>query len=262
MKNSYALITGASGGIGRALAFEFASHGQNVILVARSADKLQALAGELSETYGTDAVPIPMDLSAENAVRELDQRTQDYDVESLVNSAGYGDHGAFLDSDPERTENMIRLNVTVLTQMTACFGRRMRARGGGRILNLASVAAFCAGPYMSCYYATKAYVLSFSQAIAEELAGTGVTVTALCPGPVDTGFQKASRMEKPFAFLPAKDARFVARCGYRAMRKGKSVASAGTAAKLIGFGCRLVPRKTARKAAKRINRIPETPSGT
>lgn len=256
MEKSYALITGASGGIGRAIAFEFASAGHNVILVARSRDSLEKLGRELAEQYGIDAMTIAMDLSAENAARDLDRRTEDRRVDNLVNNAGFGDHGVFLDSDPAKQNRMIRLNVTALTELTYYFGRRMRAGGSGRILNIASAAAFCAGPYMSCYYATKAYVLSFSQAVAEELRGTGVTVTALCPGPVSTGFEKAAGMQKPFALLRPKTAETAARRGYKAMQKGKAVACLGASVKLLDIGCRLAPRKTARKISKRINGIP------
>ena len=258
MESGYALITGASGGIGREIAQVFAREGRDLILVARSEGKLRELAQQLQADFGVEARPVACDLSVPDAAADLHERTAGLVVDDLVNNAGFGDWGGFLDSDWERQEQMVQLNVTALMQMCRLYGRDMRDRGRGHILNLSSVAAFCAGPYMSIYYATKAFVLSFSQALSDELAGTGVTVTALCPGPTSTGFESAARMKdsKMFTALHPAKAREVAQCGYEAMQEGKPVAYHSATTKLMNIGSRLVSRKVARRFAADINGRP------
>ena len=260
MDTTYAVITGASGGIGRELACEFARHGHDLVLVARSADKLEELAGTLSGSYGVDVRTFACDLSEEDAAERMYTftRTEGLVVDNLVNNAGYGDQAAFIDSDWERQRGMAQVNIIALMQLTYLYGQDMRERGFGHILNLSSVAAFCAGPYMSVYYASKAFVLSFSEAVAEELRGTGVTVTALCPGPTSTGFEQAANMEgsKMFSMGRPATAADVAAHGYRAMQKGRPVAYDGAFTKAVNVAARIAPRAVTRTFAGRINGRP------
>ena len=262
-ESTWTLITGASGGIGRELAEIFAESGHNLILVARSEGKLAELRDRLTAEHGVEARVIAADLSLPDAAERLHERTQGLVVDNLVNNAGFGDWGGFLDSDWGRQEQMVQLNITALMQMCRLYGRDMRERGFGHILNLSSVAAFCAGPYMSVYYATKAYVLSFSQALSEELADTGVTATALCPGPTSTGFESAARMKdsKMFTALHPAKARDVAQRGYDAMQEGKAVAYHSTTTTLMNIGSRLFSRRAARRFAAGINGHPQEAEG-
>ena len=257
METTYTLITGASGGIGRELACEFARHGHNLVLVARSADKLEELAGTLSGSYDVDVRVFACNLAEENAAERVYTftRTEGLVIDNLVNNAGYGDRAAFVDSDWERQRDMVQVNIISIMQLTYLYGQDMRARGFGHILNLSSVAAFCAGPYMSIYYASKAFVLSFSEAVAEELRGTGVTVTALCPGPTNTGFERAANMEgsKMFSMGHPASARDVAAHGYRAMQRGRTVVYDSAFTKAVNVAARLAPRAVIRTFAKRVD---------
>lgn len=257
----YSLITGATGGIGYEIAKVFAINKHNLILVARNKEKLEQIKNEFEKIYSIAVVVIPMDLSNIDSGKYLYEKTTEdgYIVDNLVNNAGFGDLNGFLDSDWEKQYKMLQLNITTLMEMTYLYGNDMRKAGQGHIMNVASIAAFCAGPNMSNYYATKAYVLSFSEAIAEELKGTGVTVTALCPGPTSTGFEKAAKMDnsKMFTFFKPATAENVARYGYNKMMKGKVVAYYGVISKIMNIGVRLVPRSITRKLAKAINGIPE-----
>ncbi len=258
---TYTLITGASGGIGYELAKVFAEKKHNLVLVARNIDKLSSLKDSLEKQYKVKAEIIEKDLIPEKAAVELYEEVEKRKliIEILVNNAGFGDYAGFLDSDWEKQRNMVDLNITALMHMTYIFGNDMKKRGYGRILNLSSVAAFSAGPYMPIYYATKGFVLSFSEAVAEELKGTGVAVTALCPGPTLTGFESAAEMKnsKMFTAFGAARAKDVADCGYQALMKGKAVQYHGLPTRLMNIGSRLFPRQTARKFAKSINGVPE-----
>ena len=186
-----ALVTGASGGLGAEMARELARRGIPLILTARSREPMEALARELTDARGVAVHVLPEDLSVPGAADRLADRieSEGLEVEVLVNNAGFGQWGPWLELDPRGEAGMIRLNVEALTALTRRIGPAMATRGRGRILNVASTAAFVPGPGMSVYYATKAYVLSFSEGLAEELRGSGVTVTCLCPGPTPTGFQ-------------------------------------------------------------------------
>ena len=224
MKN-VALITGASGGIGAEFARIHAENGGDLVLVARSADKLQQLKSELEAEYSVKVLVLVEDLSDQDAARKVYEETeaQAIEVDLLINNAGFGRHGRFFEQDLETAESMMQLNMGTLTNFTHLYLEGMVARRRGRVLNVASVAAFLPGPLQAVYYATKAYVLSFSQAIAEELRDTGVSVTALCPGPVETSFVAEGKLEGVKAFDNAASPESVARRGYDAAMKGKLV---------------------------------------
>jgi short-subunit dehydrogenase len=243
----YALVTGGSRGIGLALAKVIARHKYDVILVARSSDALEAAAGAIEGQYGVRAIVIPADLSRRDAPRELFEslRNQSLDIEILINNAGFGLGGEFLETDLDREMDMIEVNIAALTQLTKLFGSAMVKRRHGRIMNVASTAAFQPGPLMSVYYATKAYVLSFSQAIAEELRNTGVTVTALCPGATATDFANTAEISNTrlFRTLGVADPEPIAEYGYRAMMRGERVAIPRWRDKLMVQAERLAPRR-------------------
>ncbi len=261
MRRQTVLITGASSGIGKELAKVFAQNRFNLVLVARSEAKLSAVKNKLEEKYGTCVTVIPQDMTEENAADKIAQQLTKMNIQAdvLVNDAGYGDHAGFLDSDWEKQKHMVELNILAVMRMTYVFGNQMRERGQGRILNLSSVAAFFAGPYMSVYYASKAFVLSFSEAVNEELKGTGVTVTALCPGPTSTGFEAAADMKnsKMFTFVIPQTAKEVAKAGYKACMTGKPILYHSAVTQLSNVGARLAPRYLSRNITKLINGVPK-----
>jgi short-subunit dehydrogenase len=221
-----ALITGASAGIGEELAKLHAQKGGDLIIVARRRERLDALAASLIAENGVDVRVISADLSRPRAAEKLAKNIEGLGltVDVLINNAGFGGHGKFHEGALEREQRMMQVNMVALTELTHHIVQGMVARGHGRILNVGSTAGFLPGPLQAVYYASKAYVNSFSQAIANELQGTGVTVTALCPGPVATEFQEAGNLEGVRGFDLAADAVSVAKCGYRAMEKGDLLA--------------------------------------
>ncbi len=249
------LITGASGGIGLDLAREFAAHHFNLVLVARSADKLQEAADELRKSNVRVDVMV-RDLAtvaaAQGVSSEIDRLGLKVDI--LVNNAGYGLVGRFDKVPFEQQIGMIELNVTALVALTRLLTPGMLERGRGRILNVASTAAFQPGPFMAVYYATKAFVLSFGEALSEELAGTGVTVTTLCPGPTTTGFAERAGAQKTNLFKsPAlMTSPEVARAGFEGCVRGKRLVIPGTINRLGAFGTRLMPRKLLLKMVRRV----------
>ncbi|MDL2218046.1 SDR family oxidoreductase [Christensenellaceae bacterium OttesenSCG-928-M15] len=241
------LITGASQGIGEELAKCFARDGDQLILVARNLKKLEKLKDELSKNHGTKACIIGKDLTEENAAQEVFSavREKGLHVDILVNNAGFGDFGEYAQIDWEKQQRMVRLNILTLMHMTRLFLPGMLERKNGYILNVASVAAFEPGPYMAVYYATKAFVLSFSEAIRQEVKKQGVRVSALCPGPTKTGFEKASALEDSKLFTSLKNASAVdvAAYSYRSLMKGKPIAVHGFFNKLLVVGQRFLPRR-------------------
>jgi short-subunit dehydrogenase len=247
MSRPTALVTGASSGIGLDLARELAKNSHDVVLVARTASKLQEVAKELQKS-GVSADVIVADLSRPNAAADVvaELKRRNIEIEILVNNAGYGLTGAFADTDMQRELDMIQVNVVALTQLTKLLLRPMIARKHGRILNVASTAAFQAGPLMAVYYATKAYVLSFSEAIADELRDSGVTVTALCPGPTQTGFAEVAKMTETrlFTMMRPMASEDVARAGYRGMMNGKRIVIPGATNKILVQSLRVSPRRT------------------
>lgn len=253
MKNHQTtLITGASGGIGLELAKQFAQHGHNLVLVARSREKLQKAADDLSSQYNISCQMIAKDLLAPNAPQAIFAELKQTEINILVNNAGTGVYGAFLENNLDKELASMELNMTVLTKLTKLFLPAMIARGRGKILNVASTAAFQPGPFFAVYYASKAYVLSFTEAIAEELKGTGVSVTALCPGPTRTNYQKVSGISGSRLFqgsLPMQ-ATEVARIGYAGLMAGKPVVIAGLTNKLLALLVRLGPRNLVTKISR------------
>lgn len=251
-----ALVTGASAGIGRELADILAREGHDLVLVARREPELSALATALKEKYGADSRVITADLSkpraAEDLVGELGPSAA---VDVLVNNAGFGGHGPFHERDREADLRMIAVNVTALTDLTRLLLPGMVERRRGRVLNVASTAAFQPGPFMAVYYATKAYVLSFSQAIAEELSGTGVTVTTLCPGVTETEFQRVAGVEDvPLTKGPlSMSAKAVAEAAYKGMTRGKLLVVPGLHNKIGAQSTRLAPRRVILKVVRRLH---------
>jgi uncharacterized protein len=245
--NQTALITGASAGLGYEFAQLFARDKCNLVLVARSGPKLSELADQLRQQHGIAVKTIPLDMGLPQASQTLFEETQraGIDVDILVNNAGYGISGKFPDIPLEESYGQIQLNVTALTLLTRLYLGPMLERRAGKIMNLASTAAFQPGPLMAVYYATKAYVLSFSEAIADELRNTGVTVTCFCPGATLTEFQKRAQTENSRLFkqLSPMDAKTVAEQGYRALQAGKTLAIAGLRNWLVAESVRFAPRK-------------------
>ena len=242
------LITGASAGIGAALAHEFAKHGHKLALVARSEDKLKALATELKATYQTDAIVIPADLSAAKGVAAvvaaLAKRKAEIDI--LVNNAGVLEVGYFCDTPTEDLLNLVHLNVAALTHLTSLLLPPMVERKFGRVLNVASLAAFQPLPTMAAYAASKAYVLALSEALSEELRGTGVTVTALCPGLTDTdmvaGVKARSTTAASMPSILISDPKDVARQGYRALMAGRVIHVPGLPNRVSAAWAQVTPR--------------------
>lgn len=250
------LITGASSGIGLELAHLFAHDGYRLVLVARNRGALRQLADELQSRYSAVVRVSPKDLAHPASPVELYQELQEAGVvlDVLVNNAGFGGSGSFLNTDWNNEAEMIHVNITALTHLTKLFLPQIRAREG-KVLNVGSTAGFLPGPYMAVYYATKAYVLHFSEALAEELSGTGATVTCLCPGPVETNFQKRAHIGKTNLFKSPLllDVREVARAGYEGMKLGKRVIVPGWKNKFLIQMLRASPRSMMAKVVSRMH---------
>ena len=251
-----AIITGASTGIGYELALILAKQKVNLVLVARSKEKLVALQSKLSSEFGVQVWVISLDLSNASAAQQVFDQCQQLGlhINYLINNAGFGDYGFFHESDWKKQAEMMQLNIVTLTHLTHLFLPNMLKSKNGKILNVASIAAFLPGPLMSVYYATKAYVLHFSEAIANELEDKGITVTTLCPGPTESGFQKLAAMEDSKLVNGKKMAssKEVAEYGYRAMMEGKKVAIQGTINYLFVNSVRFSPRNTVLKMVRNV----------
>ncbi len=253
-----ALITGASSGIGKQFAYLLAEKGYNVILVARSEDKLKEVANGIRMKYTVKVIYIVMDLSEEGSARRLFNKVMEkgISVGILINNAGFGKFGDFFKYSSDIYERMILLNVLTLTNLTYLFGNNMAENGGGKILNVSSTAAFQPLPHFAVYAATKAYVLSLSEALHYEFMNKHVTVTALCPGPTATNFGVIAETRNTKMFNPSgtMDANEVARVGLDALFKGKSFEIAGRFNKFLAFFVRCLPSslviKIATKALK------------
>jgi short-subunit dehydrogenase len=255
MKNT-ALITGASNGIGLELAKVHASKGGDLVLVARNKTKLDELKAELESQFKVSVYTIGKDLSANNSAQEVyDEITkQNIQIDYLINNAGFGDFGMFAETEWNKELQMINLNITTLTQFTKLYLQDMVKRKSGKIMNVASTAAFQSGPTMAVYYATKAYVLSFSEAVDNEVSGKGVTVTTLCPGATESGFQAAAAMEESNLVKGKKlpTAKEVAEYGYSSMMKGKTVAIHGMMNWIMAHSVRFTPRALVVKLTRKI----------
>jgi uncharacterized protein len=252
--NKTALITGASSGLGKEFAQIHASKGGDLVLVARSKDKLEALKSDLQKQYGVSVYVIVKDLSDQYAPKAVydELKGKKIQIDYLINNAGFGDFGLFAETNWEKQLEMINLNITCLTYLTRLFLPDMLENKDGKILNIASTAAFQPGPTMSVYFATKAYVLSFSEAIANELKGTGVTVTALCPGATETGFKSAAALDDSNLFKGNQIAtsKEVAEFGYSKMMEGKTVVIPGIMNNLLVQSVRFAPRNIVASVAK------------
>jgi len=254
MPKGAALITGASSGIGAELAKLCAAGGYGLILVARNGERLGELAGSLAKAHGIEARALVADLADPAAPQSIFERTRRDTVEILINNAGFGLRGPFAETDWPAESRLIQVNVTALVQLTKLFLPEMLGRRSGRILNVASTAAFVPGPLMAMYYASKAFVLSFSESVANEVEGTGVTLTVVCPGPTRTGFSEAAGIADSKLFKGSSmGAEEVARIGYRAMMEGKTEAIAGARNRWMMRGARLAPRSLLAAVTRRLN---------
>ncbi|MGN0483605.1 MAG: SDR family NAD(P)-dependent oxidoreductase [Lachnospiraceae bacterium] len=250
------LITGASSGLGLEFTKIFAKQCKHLVLVARKEKKLRRIQKKLQERYGIDVEIFPQDLAEKDAAKKIYHfiKEKELCVQVLINNAGFGDFGAFASCDLEKQREMMQVNMVTLTELTRLFLPQMIEQKSGKILNTASIAAFQPGPLMSVYFASKSYVLSFTEALAVELQGSGVTVTALCPGTMDTGFETRAELGESGLFkniktLPVSE---VARYGYRALMQGKTVVVPGLANKILTCAAQIAPRKMVRKLSYRI----------
>ncbi|WP_112479320.1 SDR family NAD(P)-dependent oxidoreductase [Vibrio variabilis] len=248
-----ALITGASSGIGLEFAKIHAQKGGDMVLVARSADKLEALKQELENQFKIKVTVLPADLSKADSAAKIFEQTeaQGLKIDTLINNAGFGGHGLFHERELVDEQAMMQVNMLTLTDLTHFYLKGMVERNQGRILNVSSTASFMPGPLQAVYYATKAYVTSFSQAIAEEVKDNNITVTALCPGAVATGFVEAANLEGVEIFDKAKSPKSVAECGYQAMEKGDLVAFNESSLKfMLNWIVPLLPRRMVLKLSR------------
>jgi uncharacterized protein len=258
MEKGYALITGASGGIGRQLAYHFAEDGYSLVLVARSKENLEELKKELENNYSISVLISIKDLSKqEEALKLYDEiKQQRITVQFLVNNAGFGLYGTFIETSWAEEADMIDLNIKTLTYLTKLFLPEMVERNEGRILNIASVASFLPGPLMAVYYATKAYVLSFTEALENELKDTNITISALCPGPTKTGFSDRANLSSSKLFesgaLHVED---VAKVGYEQFMRGKTIIIPGAKFKVATMLPRFFPRKLITKVVRSMQEV-------
>ncbi|HEY2082801.1 MAG TPA: SDR family oxidoreductase [Verrucomicrobiae bacterium] len=252
--NDWALITGGSMGIGHELAKVFAANKFNLVLVARSEPRLKQVADELHAQHGIETKILVKDLSLPNAPQELFDALRDTPISVLVNNAGFGWRGTFAECDLQHEAlDMMHVNMDSLVALTRLFAPPMLARKNGRIMNVASTAAFQPGPFANIYFATKAFVLSFSHALAEELEGTGVTVTALCPGTTRTEFFERAKMQDFRRNSIMMDAGVVAQSGYRGLMRGKRVVIPGVMNKLMATLAGFVPTRMTTRIVRKLN---------
>ncbi len=252
-----ALISGASSGLGGQFARLFAADGWNLVLVARRLDRLDALSVELRERFGIECTPIAADLSKPETPTKIAEilRERHIDVDALVNNAGSGKLAAFMDTDPQVLLDMMMVNMQSLVHLTRLLLPSMIARKRSYILNVGSLAGYLPGPHMAVYYASKAFVNSFSEALAIELSGTGVNVTVSCPGPTATEFGKIAGSDvRRLAAARSMPAERVARQAYRALLSNRVIAIPGFGNLLIYYALRFIPRAIARRLTGLLNR--------
>ncbi|WP_394147062.1 SDR family NAD(P)-dependent oxidoreductase [Shewanella atlantica] len=249
-----ALITGASGGIGLEMARLHAQKGGDLVLVARSKDKLEALKNELEIQYKVNVFVLAEDLSQADSAKNIFNQTEalGLQIDTLINNAGFGGHGLFHEREIEEEQGMMQVNMVALTNLTHYYLKGMISRNNGRILNVSSTASFMPGPLQAVYYATKAYVTSFTQAVAEEVREHNVTATVLCPGAVATGFVAAANLEGVDSWKYAKTSASVAKCGYQAMERGELVAfNQGELRFILDWILPFLPRKVVLKISRK-----------
>jgi short-subunit dehydrogenase len=250
MTEGTAVITGASEGIGYELTRIFAENGYDVVMVARSEDRMNEIADEVENEFGISAQVIKKDLSVPGSSEEVYEEAPD-GTDVLVNNAGIGTCGFFHENDVGREVDTVRLNAETPTHLTRLFVEDMVGRDEGSILNVSSMAAFQPGPTMAVYYATKAYLLSFSEALSNELKGTGVSVTALCPGPTETGFiQKAGEQSSRINKGDKMSQRTVAEAGYRGLMKEKTVVVPGFKNRMLVRLTKVAPKSLVIRVAR------------
>lgn len=237
------LITGASSGIGRELSKFFAKDNYNLILTARNEQKLNDIAEKLTESYNSQITIIKKDLSKADSAEELykEIKSRNLEIDILINNAGFGKSGPFCSGDTETYSEMIRLNILSLTILTKLFLKDMIKKGSGKILNVASTGAYVPGPYTAVYYATKAYVLSFTEAISNETKNTGINISVLCPGPTLSGFAERAGRENSKIAMSSES---VARIAYKGLIKNKKLIIPGFTNKMAVFFSKLLPGKS------------------
>ena len=254
---SYVLITGTTSGLGREFARIFAQNGYNIVAVARNEVLLQQQKQELERQFGVEMVYIVKDLSAENSAQEVydEIKHKGIYIDILINNAGFGSFGRYVDVDWQRQKGLASVNMLAVMQLSCLFGKHMDRRGKGKIVNIASISSFQAGPYMAMYYASKAFVRSFSEALHEEMKSSGVSVTAICPGPVATNFERNAHMinSAMFTRLRVYTPEVVAAKSYRAIMNNKAVYVVGWPNKLLVFLTRFCSLKFSRVLASKIN---------
>lgn len=254
----YVLITGATSGIGREFVKLFAADGFNIILSSTSKELLDNEKKELEKKYKDIKIyTIAKDLSKDDSTKEIyeELKKEKINVSILINNAGFGYFGKLIDSDIKKNNALMSVNNNALVNLSYYFGKDMAKRKNGKILNVGSIAAFQGGPYMATYYASKAFVVSFSEALREELKNDNVIVTCLCPGPTRTNFEKTANLQKSYMFkkMDTCSAEYVARIGYNALMKGKSLVTSGFPNKVVVFLTRLSPRILNAKVSGWIN---------
>jgi short-subunit dehydrogenase len=253
-----ALITGASSGIGKAIAEELAGRNYNLVLVARSEDNLEALSEQLEQLYKIKVHFLPLDLTEKDFLNTMSAFLSDnnLDIDILVNNAGFGQRGRIVDTQLDIHKSMIDLNIKALTTLSHHFARKMQKRRHGYILNVASLGAFGAGPMMGTYFATKAFVLSFTEALHEEMQPYKVHVSALCPGAVETEFAKTSSMSDTILFqMDTSQPEPVAKAGIDGLFRDEAIIIPGTNTKLATLGAKLAPRFLTRKLTKILQEV-------
>lgn len=252
------LITGGSEGIGKALAERYAQLGDTLVLVARDKSKLNQAKKDLESTHNATVITLSYDLSDPKNITQLasEIEAKKLTIDVLINNAGFGDFKPFSQANPEKMQQMIQLNITGLTLLTQAFLPKMLERNAGQIVNLGSIASFVPGPNMAVYYATKAYVLSFSEALMAELQHTNVAVTAICPGPTSTGFETAADMETSGMFdrLNAMSVDEATEAIFKAIERKQAIFIPGLQNKLLPIYARLLPRWLVRNIMARVQR--------
>ena len=253
----YTLITGTTSGIGKEFAELFAEKGYNLITVAMNEEKLKEQKQTLESKYNISVKYIVKDLSIEESYSEIynEVKASNIEIDILINNAGFATYGNYIDVEWQKQKNLAMVNMMAVMQLSYMFGQDMAKRKSGRIMNIASIASFEPGPFMTMYYASKAFVRSFSEGLHEELKDQGVVVTAICPGPTKTKFAERASMKKSYMIKKMKvdTAKEVAEKSYKAMMKNKAVYVVGFHNKLIAFATRCGSLKLNRKVAKKIN---------